>query len=248
MTEKRLYHTVANKLLELIDSGVFPPGSRLPGERDLAKRFGVSRVSIREAGIALQAQGRVEIKVGSGVYVLDRSSLPVYGLPKVGPFELTEARALFEGEAAALAAPMISDEDLVRLERLIEIMTGEVEDELGPVEADAEFHLTIARSTNNHAILFVIDSLWKMREEASQLQEVYETVCHKDHRDREDEHRLILEALKRRDSSAARIAMRAHFSRMIEALLVESEAQALREVQRKSSESRSRYTLSQQTE
>jgi DNA-binding FadR family transcriptional regulator len=248
MTEKRLYHTVANKLLELIDSGVFPPGSRLPGERDLAKRFGVSRVSIREAGIALQAQGRVEIKVGSGVYVLDRSSLPVYGLPKVGPFELTEARALFEGEAAALAAPMISDEDLVRLERLIEIMTGAVEDELGPVEADAEFHLTIARSTNNHAILFVIDSLWKMREEASQLQEVYETVCHKDHRDREDEHRLILEALKRRDSSAARIAMRAHFSRMIEALLVESEAQALREVQRKSSESRSRYTLSQQTE
>lgn len=248
MTEKRLYHTVANKLLELIDSGIFPPGSRLPGERDLAKRFGVSRVSIREAGIALQAQGRVEIKVGSGVYVLDRSSLPVYGLPKVGPFELTEARALFEGEAAALAAPMISDEDLVRLEYLIEVMTGSVKDELSPVEADAEFHLTIARASNNHAILFVVDSLWKMREEASQLQEVYKTVCHKAGADREDEHKIILDALKRRDSSAARIAMRAHFSRMIEALLVESETQALREVQRKSSESRSRYTLSQQIE
>jgi DNA-binding FadR family transcriptional regulator len=248
MTEKRLYHTVANKLLELIESGVFPPGSRLPGERDLAKRFGVSRVSIREAGIALQAQGRVEIKVGSGVYVLDRSNLPVYGLPKVGPFELTEARALFEGEAAALAAPMIADEDLARLEHLIDIMTGAVEDEMNPEEADAEFHLTIARATNNHAILFVVDSLWKMREEASQLQAVYETVCHKDKGHREDEHKRILEALKRRDSSAARVAMRAHFSRMIEALLVESEAQALREVQRKSSESRSRYTLSQQIE
>jgi len=62
----RLYHTVANQLLEMIDSGVFPPGSRLPGERELAKRFGVSRVSVREAEIALQAQGRVEIKVGSG--------------------------------------------------------------------------------------------------------------------------------------------------------------------------------------
>jgi len=83
MSEQRLYHTVANKLLELMDSGVFPPGSRLPGERELAKRFGVSRVSIREAEIALQAQGRVEIKVGSGVYVLDRSNLPVYGLPKM---------------------------------------------------------------------------------------------------------------------------------------------------------------------
>ena len=65
MAEKRLYHTVANQILELIDSGVFPPGSRLPGERDLAEKFNVSRVSVREAEIALQAQGRLEIKVGS---------------------------------------------------------------------------------------------------------------------------------------------------------------------------------------
>lgn len=246
MSEQRLYHTVANKLLELIDSGVFPPGSRLPGERELAKRFGVSRVSIREAEIALQAQGRVEIKVGSGVYVLDRSSLPVYGLPKVGPFELTEARALFEGEAAALAAPMISDKDLAHLEHLIEVMIGKVDDELTPDEADSEFHLTIARATNNHAILFVVDSLWKMRKEAAELQTVYKTVCTKDNSHREDEHKVILDALRRRDSSAARTAMRTHFTRMIEALLVESEAQAFREVQRKADESRSRYTISQQ--
>ena len=246
MSEQRLYHTVANKLLELIDSGVFPPGSRLPGERELAKRFGVSRVSIREAEIALQAQGRVEIKVGSGVYVLDRSNLPVYGLPKVGPFELTEARALFEGEAAALAAPMISDEDLARLEHLIDIMIGKAKDEMTPEEADFEFHLTIARATNNHAILFVVDSLWKMRKEAAQLQNVYKTVCSKDNSHREDEHKIILDALRRRDSSAARTAMRDHFTRMIEALLIESEEQAFREVQRKADESRSRYTISQQ--
>lgn len=246
MSEQRLYHTVANKLLELIDSGVFPPGSRLPGERELAKRFGVSRVSIREAEIALQAQGRVEIKVGSGVYVLDATNLPVNGLPKVGPFELTEARALFEGEAAALAAPMISDKDLDHLEYLIAVMIGNEESELSPEEADAEFHLTIARATNNHAILFVIDSLWKMRTEAAELQSVYKTVCTKDNSHREDEHEVILGALRRRDSAAARTAMRAHFTRMIEALLVESEEQAYREVQRKASESRSRYTISQQ--
>jgi len=223
MSEQRLYHTVANKLLELIDSGVFPPGSRLPGE----------------------AQGRVDIKVGSGVYVLDRSNLPVYGLPKVGPFELTEARALFEGEAAALAAPMISDKDLSHLEHLIDIMIGNVKDDLTPDEADFEFHLTIARATNNHAILFVVDSLWKMRKEASELQNVYKTVCSKDNSHREDEHKVILEALRRRDSTAARTAMREHFTRMIEALLVESEEQAYREVQRKADESRSRYTISQ---
>lgn len=246
MTEQRLYHTVANKLLELIDSGVFPPGTRLPGERELAKRFGVSRVSIREAEIALQAQGRVEIKVGSGVYVLDQTNLPVYGLPKVGPFELTEARALYEGESAALAASMITDQELDHLQHLLDVMNGKVKGDMTPEEADAEFHLTIARSTKNHAILFVVDSLWKMRKEAAQLQKVYETACAEDNTDRESEHGDILDALRRHDPVAARIAMRAHFSRLINALLVESEEQAYLEVQRKASESRSRYTLSQQ--
>ena len=130
MGEKRLYHTVANKILELIDSGVFPPGSRLPGERDLAEKFGVSRVAVREAEIALQAQGRLEIKVGSGAYVLDGKSSAVTGFPKVGPFELTEARALFEAESAALAAPIITDEAIAELEGYIEIMSGKVSSEM----------------------------------------------------------------------------------------------------------------------
>ena len=247
MAENRLYHTVANKLLEMIDSGVFPPGSRLPGERELAKRFGVSRVSIREAEIALQAQGRVEIKVGSGVYVLDQTNLPIYGLPKVGPFELTEARALYEGESAALAATMITDQELDRLQHLIDVMNKKVKDELTPEEADAEFHLTIARSTKNHAILFVVDSLWKMRTEAAKLQQVYATACARENANRDDEHENILEALRNRDSVGARVAMRAHFSGLIDALLTESEEQAYKEVQRKASESRSRYSMTQQT-
>jgi DNA-binding FadR family transcriptional regulator len=246
MSDQRLYHTVANKILEMIDSGVFPPGSRLPGERELAKRFEVSRVSIREAEIALQAQGRVEIKVGSGVYVLDQTNLPIYGLPKVGPFELTEARCLYEGEAAALAATMITDQDLDRLEHLIDVMNETVEDELTREEADEEFHLIIARATKNHAILFVVDSLWKMRTEAAQLQKVYAEACARENSNRDDEHQAILDALRRRDSGAARAAMRAHFSSLINVLLKDSEEQAYKELQRQVSESRSRYMMSQQ--
>ncbi len=246
MVEKRLYHSVANQILELIDSGIFPPGSRLPGERDLATKFGVSRVAVREAEIALQAQGRLDIKIGSGAYVLGGSNLTMNGLPNVGPFELTEARALFEAESAALAAPIITDEAIEELEKYIEIMSGKVQADMTPDEADEAFHLTIARSTNNHAIMFVIDSMWKMRTEAAQLQTVYKTVCDKDDSHREDEHLAILNALKKRDPSAARNAMRAHFTRMIEALLVASEEAAYEEVKRKASESRSRFTLTQQ--
>ena len=246
MADQRLYHKVANQILELIDSGVFPPGSRLPGERDLAKKFGVSRVSIREAEIALQAQGRLDIRVGSGAYVLDGSDMPKAGLPKVGPFELTEARALFEAEAAALAAPIITDETIAELEGYIDIMSGKVNGKMSADDADEAFHNTIARATNNHAIIFVIDCMWKMRTEAAQLQRVYKNVCDQDSSHREDEHSAILEALKNRDSSAARIAMRAHFTRMIEALLVASEEEAYQEVKRKASESRSRFLLTKQ--
>lgn len=248
MADQRLYHKVANQILELIDSGVFPPGSRLPGERDLAEKFGVSRVSIREAEIALQARGRIEIKVGSGAYVLDGSDHQTNGLPKVGPFELTEARALFEAESAALAAPIITEEALAELESHIAVMSGKVTNGKSPEEADEAFHMTIARATNNPAIIFVIDSMWKMRSEAAQLQKVYKMVCEKDSSHREDEHQAILDALKKRDSGAARIAMRAHFTRMIEALLVASEEEAYQEVKRKASESRSRFLLSAQIE
>ncbi|MCF6196449.1 MAG: FadR family transcriptional regulator [Emcibacter sp.] len=243
MAEKRLYHTVANQILELIDSGVFPPGSRLPGERDLAEKFGVSRVAVREAEIALQAQGRLEIKVGSGVYVLDINDVPVNGLPKVGPFELTEARALFEAESAALAASIITDEAIAELESYIAIMSGKVSGNMNPDEADKAFHLAIARATNNHAILFVVDSMWRMRTEAAQSEQVYRNVCDKNSSYREDEHQAILEALKKRDSVAARTSMRRHFTRMIEALLVESEEEAYQEVKRKALESRSRFLL-----
>jgi len=231
--------------LELIDSGVFPPGSRLPGERDLAKKFGVSRVAVREAEIALQAQGRIEIKVGSGAYVLEGGKGTMNGFPKVGPFELTEARALFEGESAALAAPIISDETLAELDDLIAIMSGKKESTMTAEEADAAFHLAIAHSTNNHAIIFVIDSMWKMRSEAAKMQNIYQDICDKNTH-REEEHQAIVEALRNRDSTAARQAMRAHFTRMIDALLVASEAQAYQEVKRKASESRSRYMLTKQ--
>lgn len=247
MSDQRLYHKVANQILELIDSGIFPPGSRLPGERDLAEKFGVSRVSIREAEIALQAQGRIEIKVGSGAYVLDGAGQLGRGLPKVGPFELTEARALFEAEAAALAAPIITDEALGELEKHIEMMVGKhVDPNVNVEEADRLFHLTIAKATNNAAIIYTIEKMWKMRSEAVKVQDVYESVCHSDNTLLEKEHRAILNALRERDSSKARKTMRAHFTRMIEVLLVASEEAAFAELKRKTSESRSRFLLSAQ--
>ena len=115
MTDRPLYQMIARRLAKQIDNGKYPPGSRLPAERDLAEQFGVSRVTIREAEIALQAQGRISIRKGSGVYVTDNWQGVETAFPNISAFEVTEARALFEAEAAALAAQQASDATLAEL-------------------------------------------------------------------------------------------------------------------------------------
>ena len=240
MTGKRLYHSVAEQIVTMIDDGIFPPNSRLPGERELAEQLSVSRVTVREAEIFLQAQGIIQVKTGSGAYVLDPSKHNG-SLPNVSAFELTEARTLFESEAAALAARDISDETLGLLEGYLQKMRGnDREAEL----ADREFHRTIASASGNAAVLFVVEMLWRIRMESKPVRKVYDSVCHDDADAREAEHREILDALRARDPAAARIAMREHFRRLIESMLDVTEEQALEELRRKATESRERFLTS----
>src|SRR5688572_32358152 len=103
---KRLYRQIAEQLGALIAAGEFPLGSRLPPERDLAVQLGVSRPSVREALIALEVQGLVEVRMGSGIYVTAREAAPASRdvQSALGPFEILRARHLVEGELAAVAA------------------------------------------------------------------------------------------------------------------------------------------------
>jgi DNA-binding FadR family transcriptional regulator len=103
---RRLYRQIADQIRGLIKTGEFPAGSRLPPERDLARQLGVSRPSVREALIALEVEGMVEVRIGSGIYVLaSTATLPANGPDAAaGPFELLRARYVIESECAALAA------------------------------------------------------------------------------------------------------------------------------------------------
>jgi DNA-binding FadR family transcriptional regulator len=216
MKQQRLYHSIADKIEKLIESGGYPPGSRLPAERELAEKYGVSRVAIREAEIALQALGRISIKTGSGAYVLESPTNSENGLPDVSAFELTEARALFEAEAAALAAAQIDDETLAKLDHYIEIMaTTGPHDEAGEL-ADRDFHRTVASASGNAAITHVIETMWKLRTEIEPVRAVYESVCSEDFGARAKEHSDILDALRAHDPAAARVAMRRHITRRLE--------------------------------
>src|SRR6266852_3886734 len=91
---RRLYRQIADQIAALIEKGEYGAGQRLPPERDLAKQLGVSRPSVREALIALEVEGYVEVRVGSGVYV--RGPIPAVRAEPLpadsGPFELIKAR------------------------------------------------------------------------------------------------------------------------------------------------------------
>ena len=243
---KRLFHELVAQISRLIDDGVFPPGTRLPGERDLAERFGVSRVTVREAAVALQAMGRVEIKAGSGVYVCKRDERADL-LPVMTPFELTEARALFESEAAALAAPLIDPATLQRLRTLVEAMaTPDSDGSTTAADADREFHMTIAAATKNRAVQYVIETLWRIRNEMPEVRRSYDDVCERDSQSRVDEHDAVLIALEQHDAGAARSAMRQHFARLLAAMLDANEERALSQARLEAARSRERYLISTQ--
>src|SRR3954462_10543493 len=97
----RLYRKIARQLSTLIESGEFAPGQRLPAERELAEQLGVSRPSVREALIALEIEGKVEVRVGAGVFVAEKwpkkATLGVGEGEGEGPFELLRARMTIEG-------------------------------------------------------------------------------------------------------------------------------------------------------
>lgn len=246
MGYKRLYQSVAEQLLAAIDDGTFPPGSRLPGERELAEQLNVSRVSVREAAIFLQAQGIIQVRKGSGAYVLEPSNHKG-GLPNVSAFDLTEARALFESEAAALAARHISGEALSRLEECVKKMSSHGPDTEREAElADRDFHLTIAAASGNAAVRHLVEVLWRIRMESVTVRKVYDSVCLEDSDARQAEHQRVLDALRARDPAASRVAMREHFRRLIASMLDVTEEQALEELRCKATKSRERYLTSVQ--
>ncbi len=212
---RRLYRRIADQIAALIEGGEFKPGERLPAERDLATHLNVSRPTVREALIALEVEGYVEVRVGSGVYVTNDGSgvgrnPPLPG--DSGPFELISARWLVEGECAALAAREASRAQIRAIETALENMVREHREKKNvmPLAADRLFHLRIAEASGNSAYVLLVKTLWEQRmgplfmqlENHLTTDETWVTAI--------KEHRDVLNAIVKRDPKAARAAMRRH--------------------------------------
>lgn len=237
----RLYQDLARKLIGELSAGKFPVGSRLPAERELAQHYNVSRPTVREAVIALEVQGLVEVRIGSGAYVValpGKKQRPGFNITA---FELTEARLLFEGEAAALAATEATDEDLAEIERLVAEIARENQDPKGTDKADRAFHLAIAKATRNAAIYEAIEKLWSLRYTSPEAALLHEKARTANVKPVVEEHTAVLKALRQNDPNAARAAMRAHLAAVLDSLLFATEEKALEEARRTAEAKRARY-------
>jgi GntR family transcriptional repressor for pyruvate dehydrogenase complex len=212
---RRLYRQIADQLRALIRGGEFAVGARLPAERDLATQLGVSRPSVREALIALEVEGLVEVRVGSGVHVIAReSSRPARAAAQVeefGLFEIIRARQLVEGELAAVVAGTAASPSLLRdLRRALAQMEDEIAAGAMPIAGDRHFHLLIAQAADNGPLLRMVTQLYDMRNSP-----LFETFGHHfenaaSWRKAVAEHRAVVKALAAHDPVAARAAMVRH--------------------------------------
>ncbi|WP_343528026.1 FadR/GntR family transcriptional regulator [Sphingomonas sp.] len=238
----RLYERVARAISAHILSGDYAVGQRLPSERDLAQLHSVSRPTVREAIIALELDGLVEVRMGSGVYVIATAPNDgKAGETDIGPFELLEARRAIESEACALAATRIDDETLAELRTLIDALRGP--DVERAEEADRRFHETIARATQNSAMVASVEMLWNARARSPQ----YRLLSDKAHGagvvPRLEDHLVIYEALAARDAEAARGAMRQHLTNVLDAILAATEVHEMEQARARIAAHRQRYAV-----
>jgi DNA-binding FadR family transcriptional regulator len=213
---RRLYRQIADQIAALIERGEYGVGQRLPPERDLAKQLGVSRPSVREALIALEVEGYVEVRVGSGVYVVGPRAAAADPIEPLsadsGPFELIRARWLIEAECAALAAKQASRAQVRAIEEALDAMEADRDKGTMPLGADRLFHLRIAEASGNSALALVVKTLWDQRTGPLflRLEHHFDTPALWTVAIRE--HREIAAAIARHDPAAARAAMRRHMN------------------------------------
>jgi len=215
-----LYKQIVNQIESRIEVGDLKIGDQLPAERELAAQFDVSRTVVREAVKALLQKGIVEIQPGRGTFITNGIPGAVqHALGMLRKFDsvngssnLVEVREILEPEIAALAATRITEGHIAKMKKAVEIMETALNDAETFVEADLDFHIALAEGTHNPIILILINSIIDLlREQRKRTGLVPGGLERGQHH-----HKIILDAIIRRDSQAARQAMQDHLQQVRE--------------------------------
>ena len=213
----KIHEEVFNQIHQLIKDGRLRARDQLPSERELAETFKVSRTSVREALRALETQGLIVSRTGTGNFVAD---LPVESL--IGPLarllidekkalaDVFELRKLIEPHIAALAAERATRNDIAQLKRIVGKQTQAVRRGETGVDADAELHFFISRTTRNQALQKLVSGLMEIlsrsREESLQTEKRRESSI--------EAHRKVVAAIEKHDKAKARSEMLRHIEQV----------------------------------
>lgn len=232
---KRLYSQIAAQITELIDAGEFIVGERLPAERDLSARLGVSRSSLREALIALEIEGTVEVRSGSGIFVKQRGAAAALAqaaasanaatnattsaatnaaaaprMHAVSPFDVIRARAYLEPEIAVQAVRHASDAQIETVLGWLGKLRGSKVGDPQLNEYDRQFHLSLAEASGNSAYVVLLDQLWIHRTTPLYMTLEQHFFSAQWWAESMDEHEEIYAALNERDVRRISLAMGLH--------------------------------------
>ena len=215
MTSEGSTEQVVAHVRALIERGALRPGNRLPAERDLAARIGVSRPTVRAGLRALAAMGVVQSRHGSGTYIPDGpptlGSEPLSFLAALHGStreEMYEARRILEVGAAGLAAERASADQLAALAEEVASLFASMEDPLRFLVHDITFHRTVAAASGNPIIASLVEMVSTLYYE--RRRRTAERASDRDLRDAAEMHRRIYQAIRSRDADAARLAMNDH--------------------------------------
>lgn len=237
-SNQRPYKAIADKLKTMICEGKYALNDRLPPERELAEQLNVSRSIVREAVIMLEIQGLVEVKQGSGVYIVQLPLLDEFledshgkqGTTLIsselefGPFELLQARQILESQIASFAALNITKQEIIKLRETIEEDKLNLGKQIEDYEADESFHLTIAEASQNSILVEIIKALWLLRNKSKMWAQLHKRILDQSYRTKWiEDHEKILFALQRRDPEGAREAMWQHLENVKQTLFMLSD-------------------------
>jgi DNA-binding FadR family transcriptional regulator len=212
-----LAEIVVGVLSERIDSGLYPPGEKIPSSAQLCEEFGVSRTVIREALTSLKVGGRVIARQGAGVYVTEKDAKTLsFEISRIedirSAMQILELRLGVEMQSVALAAARRTPEALVEIARAYDhreaLDTNDPEIE---ARADFEFHLAIARATRNQHFLRFLEAVMESINFDLVLKHRQSHGIYRDYRKKiSKEHAVIMAAITQGDVKAAKNAMAAH--------------------------------------
>jgi GntR family transcriptional repressor for pyruvate dehydrogenase complex len=241
VTPEKLSSAVVRQIEKLILRGILRPGERLPSERELADRMGVSRPSLREAIGSLQDTGLLTARPGAGVYVADvlgsafaPALTQLFARHDEAVFDYLSFRRDMEGLAAERAARLGSNTDLQVVQTIFDKMVAAHPARNADAESalDAQFHMAIVEASHNVIMLHMMRSMYDLLRNGVFYNRQVMFKQRTTRSDLLDQHRAINDALQARDPDAARTAVEAHLDYVERALRDQKKAERNEDVAR----------------